>query len=86
MAFSWIIALLGNVVWDPESAGIGGLLAVIPLIFVSSTFVPLATVPGWLQAFAKLNPITITADARLPTPRRSLPAAWKPGSRPLPTT
>jgi ABC-2 type transport system permease protein/oleandomycin transport system permease protein len=63
VAFSWIFALLGLVVRDPESAGIGGLLAVIPLIFVSSTFVPVSTMPGWLQAFAKLNPITITVDA-----------------------
>lgn len=62
-AFSWIFALLGLLVRDPESAGIGGLLAVIPLIFVSSTFVPVATMPGWLQAFAKLNPITVTVDA-----------------------
>ncbi len=63
VAFSWIFALLGLVVRDPESAGIGGLLAVIPLIFTSSTFVPIATFPGWLQAFAKINPITITVDA-----------------------
>jgi ABC-2 type transport system permease protein/oleandomycin transport system permease protein len=48
---------------DPESAGIGGLLAVIPLIFTSSTFVPVSTFPGWLQAFANVNPITVTVDA-----------------------
>lgn len=63
VAFSWMFALLGLLVRDPESAGIGGLLAVIPLIFVSSTFVPVATMPGWLQAFASRNPITITVDA-----------------------
>lgn len=63
VAFSWIFALLGLLVRDPESAGIGGLLAVIPLIFTSSTFVPVATFPGWLQAFAKINPITVTVDA-----------------------
>jgi ABC transporter DrrB family efflux protein len=63
VAFSWIFALLGLLVRDPESAGIGGLLAVIPLIFTSSTFVPVSTFPGWLQAFAKLNPITVTVDA-----------------------
>jgi ABC transporter DrrB family efflux protein len=63
VAFSWIFALLGLVVHDPESAGIGGLLAVIPLVFTSSTFVPVATFPGWLQAFAKVNPITVTVDA-----------------------
>jgi ABC-type multidrug transport system permease subunit len=63
VVFSWIFALLGLLVRDPESAGIGGLLAVIPLIFTSSTFVPVATFPGWLQAFAKVNPITVTVDA-----------------------
>jgi len=63
VAFSWIFSLLGLLVRDPESAGIGGLLAVIPLIFTSSTFVPVATFPGWLQAFAKVNPVTITVDA-----------------------
>lgn len=63
IAFSWIFALLGLLVHDPESAGIGGLLAVIPLIFLSSTFVPVATFPGWLQAFAKVNPLTVTVDA-----------------------
>jgi len=63
LAFSWIFALLGLLVRDAESAGIGGLLAVIPLIFTSSTFVPVDSFPGWLQAFAKLNPITVTVDA-----------------------
>ncbi len=63
VAFSWIFALLGLLVRDPESAGIGGLLAVIPLIFTSSTFVPVATFPGWLRAFANVNPITVTVDA-----------------------
>ncbi|GAA4470659.1 ABC transporter permease [Phytohabitans houttuyneae] len=63
IAFSWVFALLGLLVRDPEAAGTGGLLAVIPLIFTSSTFVPVATFPGWLQAFANLNPITATVDA-----------------------
>jgi ABC transporter DrrB family efflux protein len=63
VAFSWIFALLGLLVRDAESAGIGGLLAVIPLIFTSSTFVPIATFPGWLQAFATVNPVTVTVDA-----------------------
>jgi ABC transporter DrrB family efflux protein len=63
VTFSWINALLGLLVRDAESAGLAGLLAVIPLIFTSSTFVPIATMPGWLQAFAKVNPITITVDA-----------------------
>lgn len=63
VTFSWFNALLGLLVRDAESAGLAGLLAVIPLIFTSSTFVPVATMPGWLQAFAKVNPITVTVDA-----------------------
>ena len=63
VALSWIFALLGLLIRDAESAGIGGLLAVIPLVFTSSTFVPVATFPGWLQAFAKVNPITAAVDA-----------------------
>ncbi len=63
VVFSWINALLGLLVRDAESAGLAGLLAVIPLIFTSSTFVPVATMPGWLQAFAKINPVTVTVDA-----------------------
>jgi ABC-2 type transport system permease protein/oleandomycin transport system permease protein len=63
VTFSWLNALLGLLVRDAESAGLAGLLAAIPLVFTSSTFVPVATMPGWLQAFAQLNPITVTVDA-----------------------
>ena len=35
----------------------------IILVFTSSALVPVATMPGWLQAFAKVNPITVTVDA-----------------------
>lgn len=62
-AFSWFNALLGLLVRDAESAGLAGLLPVIALVFTSSTFVPVATMPGWLQAFAKINPVTVTVDA-----------------------
>jgi ABC transporter DrrB family efflux protein len=62
-AFSWLNALIGLLVRDAESAGLVGLFPVIILVFTSSTFVPIATMPGWLQAFAKANPITVTVDA-----------------------
>ena len=35
---------------------------VFPLVFASSLYVPIATMPGWLQAFAKINPVTSMAD------------------------
>jgi len=60
---SWISALIGLTVGDPETAGTASLLPVIPLAFTSSTFVPVATMPGWLQAWANVNPITHAVDA-----------------------
>ena len=63
LGFSWLNLLLGLTVRDPESAGLAGLFPIIILFFTSSTLVPVATMPGWLQAFAKANPITVITDA-----------------------
>ncbi|MGH3205169.1 MAG: ABC transporter permease [Streptosporangiaceae bacterium] len=63
VAFSWLNLLLGLTVRDPESAGLAGLFPVIILFFTSSALVPVATMPGWLQAFAKANPITVITGA-----------------------
>lgn len=63
IAFSWLNLLLGIVVRDAETAGLAGLFPVIILTFTSSTLVPLATMPGWLQAFANINPITVIVGA-----------------------
>ena len=61
--FSWINALIGLAVTDAESAGLAGLFPVIALVFTSSTFVPITTMPDWLEAFAEINPVTVTVDA-----------------------
>ena len=63
LAFSWISAFIGLSVRDVESAQAAGFIWVFPLVFASSAFVPLRGMPGWLQAFAKANPITNTVDA-----------------------
>jgi ABC transporter DrrB family efflux protein len=63
IAFSWLNLLLGIVVRDAETAGLAGLFPIIILFFTSSALVPVATMPGWLQAFAKANPITVITDA-----------------------
>src|SRR5207248_10615082 len=57
-AFSWISALIGMSVRDPEAAQAAGFIWVFPLIFASSAFVPVQTMPSWLQTFARNNPIT----------------------------
>ena len=86
LAFSWLNLLLGLAVRDPESAGLAGLFPVIILFFTSSALVPVATMPGWLQAFAKANPITVITDALRalclggPTTRPAIEAtAWIAG-------
>jgi ABC transporter DrrB family efflux protein len=63
VVFSWLNALIGLLVRDPESAGLAGLIPVVVLVFTSSTFVPIDTMPGWLHAFAQINPVTVTVDA-----------------------
>jgi ABC transporter DrrB family efflux protein len=62
-AFSWVFALVGLVVSSPESANSVGFIAIFPLTFISSAFVPPATMPEPLKWFAHVNPFTIMVDA-----------------------
>ena len=62
-AFSWVFAFVGLVASTPESANSVGFIAIFPLTFISSAFVPVASMPSVLQAFAKVNPFTITVNA-----------------------
>ena len=62
-AFSWVFALVGLMASSPEAANSAGFIAVFPLTFISSAFVPVASMPGVLQAFAKVNPFTIIVNA-----------------------
>jgi ABC transporter DrrB family efflux protein len=62
-ALSWIFALVALTVRGAETAQTAGFVVIFPLVFASSVFVPVSTYPDWLQAFAKINPVTVTADA-----------------------
>jgi ABC transporter DrrB family efflux protein len=62
-AFSWFFAWIGLIVSSPESANSVGFIAVFPLTFISSAFVPVASMPTVLRDFADVNPFTITVDA-----------------------
>jgi ABC transporter DrrB family efflux protein len=62
-ALSWIFAFVGLTVRGAEAAQTAGFVVIFPLVFASSVFVPVSTMPHWLQAFAKINPVTVTADA-----------------------
>lgn len=62
-AFSWIAATVGLAVGSVEAAQSGGFIWLFPLTFASSAFVPVASMPGWLQTFAEHQPVTVTVDA-----------------------
>jgi oleandomycin transport system permease protein len=62
-AFSWVAVLVGVLAKDAERVQIFGFTALFPVTFVSNVFVPVETMPGWLQAFVKVNPVSILADA-----------------------
>ena len=62
-AFSWISASIGMFVKNVETAQVAGFIWVFPLVFASSVFVPVETMPSWLQHFANINPVTITVNA-----------------------
>jgi ABC-2 type transport system permease protein len=60
VAFSNALAILTR---DQESTIIGANLLQFPLLFLSSAFLPLDALPGWIQTFARLNPVTYGVDA-----------------------
>jgi ABC-2 type transport system permease protein/oleandomycin transport system permease protein len=62
-ALCWIFAFVSLVVKGAETAQTAGFVLLFPLVFASSVFVPVATLPSWLQPIAKASPVTLTADA-----------------------
>ncbi len=63
LALSWIFAWLALVVPGAEAAQSASFVAIFPLVFASSIFVPVETMPGWLESFARVSPLTLAADA-----------------------
>lgn len=62
----WFVALSNTfaiVTQDQESTIIGANLLLFPLLFVSSAFLPLETLPDWIQTVAAFNPVTYGVDA-----------------------
>jgi ABC-2 type transport system permease protein len=62
-AFSWIFALVGLLSSSPETANSLGFIFIFPLVFASSVYVPVATMPDGLRQFARANPFTTLTDA-----------------------
>jgi ABC transporter DrrB family efflux protein len=61
-SFAWVFVTLGLAAGSPQAAH-GYALLVFPFTFVSSAFVPVATMPGWMQAFAEHQPVTVLVNA-----------------------
>ena len=61
-AFEWMFITLGLVAGTPQAAQ-GLALMVFPLTFVSSAYVPVESMPGWMQAVAEHQPVTVMVDA-----------------------
>jgi ABC transporter DrrB family efflux protein len=62
-AFSWVFALIGLVASSPEAANAYGFVILFPVTFVSSAFVPVESMPSWLQPIAEHNPFTYMVNA-----------------------
>jgi len=62
-AMVWVGVLLGSVVATPEGVQGIAFVALFPLTFVASTFVPTATMPGVLRPIAEWNPVSALSDA-----------------------
>jgi ABC-2 type transport system permease protein len=62
-AMNWLFIWIGVLVRKPETTQIAGMLVTFPLMFASSAYVPVASLPGWLQVVAKVNPLSYTVDA-----------------------
>jgi ABC transporter DrrB family efflux protein len=58
VAICLIAAFTGLAIGDEESVQAFGLIWLFPITFLSSAFVPISTMPGWLQAFANNQPVT----------------------------
>ena len=60
-AFVWLFIALGLLAGSPQAAQ-GLSFLVFPLTFVSSAYVPVSTMPGWMQAFANHQPMTLMSN------------------------
>jgi ABC-2 type transport system permease protein len=62
-AFSWVWTMFGLILRSEKSVMGVSMLVLFPLTFLSNVFVEPSTMPGWLQAFVTVNPITVLVDA-----------------------
>jgi len=74
-ALSWLYIAVGTMTRDVEMAGF---IITFPLMFASTAFVPSSGMPGWLQAFTAVNPLSQAIDAS-----RALALGWQAAAQVL---
>ncbi|MFF5448690.1 ABC transporter permease [Streptomyces sp. NPDC012888] len=62
-AVSWTAVLTGMLAGDAEKVQVFAFTFIFPLTFTSSAFARVDTMPGWLQAWVEINPVTHLSDA-----------------------
>jgi ABC-2 type transport system permease protein len=62
-AMIWIGVLLGSMLSSPEAVQGVAFVAIFPITFIASTFVPTSSLPGVLKTFAEWNPVTSLAGS-----------------------
>ena len=62
LVFEWLFLLIGMVAGSAQGAQ-GFAVVVFPLTFVSSAYVPVASMPTWMQSFAENQPVTVMVNA-----------------------
>ena len=62
-SLSWLFAIVGLSVRDAETAQAASFPIMAPLVFASSAFIPVDTMPGWLQVWAEHQPVSAVVNA-----------------------
>jgi ABC-2 type transport system ATP-binding protein len=62
-AATWLFAAVGLAVKDPQAANFAGFAPVMPLVFLSGAWLPVAAMGGGVQAFARNQPVNVTVEA-----------------------
>lgn len=60
---SWVFTTLGLVMRAPNAVVNAGFMSIFPVTFLSNVFVEPKTLPGWLEAFVNVNPVSKLTDA-----------------------
>jgi ABC-2 type transport system permease protein len=62
-SMAWIFTWVGTIASSARSVQGISMLILFPLTFLSNAFVPADTLPGWLEAFVKVNPVSHLVSA-----------------------